>query len=202
MKIKLWLALLLPCLLAACALEPKRIDTPPDTRIIVQPALPSEAEQLLNHMVKMRRLEAREFTTERENARNLFQHEKSDFNRIRYALMLTFPASTSTAVSTQDDADVINLMEPLIVVAGVANGTMDSEVRLLATLLHSAASDRRKMREQLRDTQARLTLAKKDDIRDAENRALRARVDELEAKLNALKSIDRSLNRRAESPGK
>ena len=200
MRIRIWLALSLPCLLAACALEPKRTDTPPETRIVLQPALPSEADQLLNYMVKMRKLEAREYTTERENARNLFQQEKSDFNRIRYALMLIFPASTSAVISAPDDTEVINLMEPLISAGGASNAAADSEVRVLATLLHATASDRRKMRELLRDTQARLNLAKKDDVRDAETRALRARVDELEAKLNALKSIDRSLNRRAESP--
>ncbi len=199
MKIKIWLALFIPSFLVACALEPKRLDVPPETRIIVQPAPPSEADQLLNYAAKMRKLEVREFTTERENARNLYQQEKNDFNRIKYALMLILPASTSPVASAQDDAEVINLMEPLISVASIPNAAADSEVRLLATLLFSAASDRKKMREQLRDVQARLNLAKKDDIRDAETRALRARVDELEAKLNALKSIDRSLNRRAES---
>ena len=86
---------------------------------------------------------------------------------------------------------------------GITQSAADSEVRVLATLLYGMANDRRKMREQLRDTQARLNLAKKDDVRDAETRALRQRVEMLEGKLNALKSIDRSVNRRAEtSPSK
>ena len=87
-------------------------------------------------------------------------------------------------------------------VGSAVGTTTDAEIRVLATLLHGFATDRRKFREQLRDTQARLSLARKDDIRDAEARALRAKVEELETKLNALKSIDRSVNRRADSPPK
>ena len=191
-------------LLAACALEPKRIDVPPETRIIVQTAPPSQADQLLIHVAKVRLLEAREFAAERENVRNQFQRDKSDFNRIKFALMLALvPVATSSASSptAQDDVELLSLIEPLIAGAGAA-GTADSEVRALATLLYGVISDRRKVREQLRDTQARLSLARKDDTRDAEARALRVRVEELETKLNALKSIDRSVNRRAESVGK
>lgn len=201
MRTRVWIALSLPCLLAACALEPKHV-VAPETRIIVQPAPPSESDQLLSHMVSMRKLDAREFATERENTRAVFLRDKSDFNRLKYALMLVLtPASTSAAVSAQDDAEVISLIEPLFSPASVANtAAADTEVRVLATLLFGAANDRRKMREQLRDSLARLSLAKKDDLRDAEARALRIRIEELETKLNALKSIDRSVNRRAESP--
>ena len=204
MRTNVWIALSLPCLLAACALEPRRIDVPVETRIIVQPAPPSEADQLLSHVAKMRKLEAREFTSERESARNLFLRDKSDFNRIKYSLMLALtPSSAPTVVNMQDDTEVINLIEPLISADGVSLSAADSEVRVLAALLYGMAHDRRKMREQLRDTQARLNLAKKDDVRDAETRALRQRVEMLEGKLNALKSIDRSVNRRAEtSPNK
>lgn len=185
-------------------MEPRRIDVPVETRIIVQPAPPSEADQLLGHVAKMRKLDAREFTSERENARNLFLRDKSDFNRIKYSLTLALtPSSSPTVVNMQDDTEVINLIEPLISADGVSLSAADSEVRVLAALLYGMAHDRRKMREQLRDTQARLNLAKKDDVRDAETRALRQRVEMLEGKLNALKSIDRSVNRRAEtSPNK
>lgn len=181
-------------LLAACALEPKRIETPPETRFVVQPAPPSEADQLLGFATKMRKLDAREFGAERDNARALFQREKTDFNRLRYALALAqSPAASTTAA--QDDVELMTVVEPLV--SGTA---ADSDVRTLAMLLYGVVSERRKMRDQLRDTQSRLALAKKDDARDAEARALRQRVEELEAKLNALKSIDRSVNRRADLP--
>ena len=62
--------------------------------------------------------------------------------------------------------------------------------------------ERRKLREQLRESQAKFNLAKRDEVREGEARALRAKVDELEKKLDALKSIDRSVNRRTEAPTK
>ena len=194
--------LVLSVVLVGCALEPKRIEAP-ETRIIVQPAPPSQADQLLNHVTAVRKLEAREFSIERDRARNQFQRDRSDFNRLKYALMLALvPAATSPSpASAQDDSELISLIEPLIS-AGAASPSADPEIRALAMLLHGVISDRRKVREQLRDTQMRLAQARKEDTRDVEARALRARVEELEAKLDALKSIDRSMNRRAESVGK
>jgi chromosome segregation ATPase len=166
---------------------------------MVKPARPSEVEQLLGHVAKVRALETREFITERESARSQVLQDKSDFNRIKYALVLALAptASTSPALAGQDDVELLSLIEPLIS-AGSGSTSTDSEVRALATLLHCVVSERRKVREQLRDTQSRLTIARKDDTREEEARALRARVEELETKLNALKSIDRSVNRRAE----
>lgn len=202
MKTRSWIAILLSGLLVACAIDPKRSDILPAAQIIVPPAPPSAAAQLLNHVVNVRKLEAREFAIARESARSQFQFDKSDLNRIKYALMLVLVPLATTSVQTsaiQDDAELIALIDPLISGTGAANTSTDSEIRALATLLHSMVSDRRKVREQLRDTQTRLAVAKKEDARDAEARVLRARVDELEAKLNALKSIDRSVNRRAES---
>ena len=194
MKIKTLIALLIPALLAACALEPKRVDTPPETRFVVQPAPPSDADQLLAFATKVRKLDAREFAAERDSARAQFQREKTDFNRIRYALALAQSPAASTTVA-QDDVELMTVIEPL-----VSGNVADSDVRTLATLLYGVVSDRRKMRDQLRDMQSRLAVAKKDDVRDTETRALRQRVEELEAKLNALKSIDRSVNRRADLP--
>ena len=210
MKSRNWFALLPAALLAACALEPKRIEAPPETRIIVQPALPSDADLLLSHVAGVRKLEAREFAAERDIARSQFQRDRSDFNRIKYALVLALvpTATTSTATTSaattagQDDVELLGLIEPLLSPASPGATDSDSQARALAVLLHGLVSDRRRVREQLRDTQVRLALARKDDTRDAEARALRVRVEELEGKLSALKSIDRSVNRRAESERK
>jgi hypothetical protein len=199
MNSKTSIALLLTGLLAACALESGRIEAPA-TRIVVQPAPPSAADQLLSQLAGMRQLEPREFAVARENTRNQFLRDKSDFNRIKYALILALvPVATSTVSvsAAQDDVEFISLLEPLVAGTVVASG--DAELRALATLVYGVVADRRKVREQLRDTLVKLALAKKDDTRDAEARALRVRVEELETKLDALKSIDRSVNRRAES---
>lgn len=199
MKIITWCAFSFPVLLVGCTTEPKQVALPPEAPIVVQPPAISQTEQLLKQFEGARKLEAREIVTRRENARNQFQRDKSDFNRIKYALMLILPvasASSSGASTAQDDAETISVLDPLVAVGNPAF-EIHSEVRALALLIHGLATERRRIREQLRDAQARLGLAKKDDARDAEVRALRARVDELETKLDALKTIDRSVNRRA-----
>lgn len=204
MKIKAWIAFSFPIVLIGCATEPLKIALPPETRIVVQPPTISQSVQLLKHLESARKLDVREFTAQRENARSLFQRDKSDFNRIKYALMLALPAagtSPSGASSGHDDAELISVLDPLVA-GGSQTLDSDSDSRALAMLLHGMAIERRKIREQLRDAQARLSLPKKDDARDAEARALRARIDELETRLDALKTIDRSVNRRAAPPQK
>ncbi len=198
------LTMILAALLAACAHERPPVDilTPP-ARVVVQPATPSEADQLLSEAARWRSLDIREFNIERENARSRFLREKSDFNRVRLALVLALaPSGAQAAATSHDDNELTALLEPLLTGPNAANTPGGWEIRALATLIFGMTSERRKIREWLRDSQTRLTLARKDDSREAEARALRARIEELEAKLDALKSIDRSVNRRVETPTK
>ena len=206
MQLKLISVLMPMCLLGACALEPKRIE-PPQTRLIVQPAIPSESDQLLVYFAQVRKFDAREHASEREQMRNAFQLGKSEFNRVKLAILLasTPTALLTTAASANDDAELIGLLEPLV--NGPSASTADTaavakrvEISALASLVYGMAQDRRKLREQWRETQARVNALRRDETKDVEARALRAQVDELERKLAALKSIDRSVNRRSESP--
>lgn len=198
MPLKLILLLLLACLLSACALEPKRAE-PPVTRVIVQAAEPSAADKLLAYITQTRKLDAREFAIEREQMRAAFQTEKSDFNRVKFALLLA-STSTSTPGNFSDDAELIALLEPLGR-DGNAPTKDDAQagVRALAMLMVGMAQDRKKLRDQSRDAQARLSTLRRDDSKELEARALRARVSELERKLAAIKSIDSSVNRRADT---
>ena len=123
--------------------------------------------------------------------------DKSDFSRVKLALLLAAATATHTA---SEDVELIAALEP--VVAAPAGETAGAELRLLAQVLHVTAIERRKLREQLRESQVRLVAARRDEPREAETRALRAKVEDLEKKLNALKSIDRSVNRRVETPRK
>jgi hypothetical protein len=201
MKTKLVFLIALLCLLSACALDQKRVE-PPVTRLIVQSAPPSDADQLLAYLLQARKFDTREFATERELSRSLFQADKSDFNRVKLAVLL---ASMPLAANPNaiDDAELIALLEP---VASRANAVTegnpaiakDTEVRALAMLMYTMAQDRKKLRDQWRDAQARLNALRRDDTKEMEARALRTRVEELERKLAALKSIDRSVNRRSE----
>jgi hypothetical protein len=171
--------------------------------VVIQPASPSEADQLLSEAARWRSLEARELSIERENARNRFMREKSDFNRVRLALALALSTPGGQAAnSMNDDVELAALLEPLLTGPNATSTSGGWEIRALATLLYGMTSERRRIRELLRDSQARLALARKDEAREHEARALRTRIEELEAKLDALKSIDRSVNRRAENPPK
>ena len=214
MPLKSILLLLLSCLLGACALEPKRAE-PPLTRVIVQAAEPSAADKLLAYMTQTRKLDAREFAIEREQIRAAFQTEKSEFNRVKLALLLASTSvSTSAHVSgnfsagASDDAELIALLEPLV--RDVSTPATDSQaaakkddsqagIRAIAALMTGLAQDRKKLRDQSRDAQARLSTLRRDDSKELEARALRARVSELERKLAAIKSIDSSVNRRADT---
>ncbi len=209
MKIKI--LLLVPvALLAACALEPKRAEPPP-ALVIVQPAPPSETDQLLTYMMQTRKLDVREFATEREQLRILFQTDRSEFSRVKLAMLIastpstSSPAAANLVANSNDDAELISLLEPLVNNTGASNADASvtpqtSEIRALAMLIYGIAQDRKKLRDQWRESQARVTALRRDDTKDAEARTLRARVEELEAKLAALKSIDRSVNRRSEAP--
>lgn len=209
MHLKFILLLVPVSLLGACALEPRRFE-PPVTPVMVRPAPPSEADRLLAYMVQTRKLDAREFATEREQMRNAFQTEKSEFNRVKLAILLTsVPASLMSSTATahaNEDTELVALLEPLATNT-IANTTATdvstlepkSEIRALAMLIHGMAQDRKKLRDQWRETQARLNTTRRDDTKEAESRALRARVEELERNLAALKSIDRSVNSRSET---
>lgn len=179
------------CLVGACALPAKNASpTAAETRLVIQPAPPSEAEQLLSFAHKFRKLDLREAGADREALRAIALRERSDFARVKLAIALAL-APTLTAA---EDGELLATLEPVVGGASAA----DTELRGLATILNAAAADRRKLRDQVRELQAKASQARREDTREAETRALRAKVEELEAKLLALKSIDRSVNRRTE----
>ena len=206
MNLKFILLFVPVSLLSACALEPKRSE-PPVTRVIVQPAPPSELDQLFTYMTQMRTLDTREFAVERERIRNAFQADKSEFNRIKLALLLaSIPASSlpsPASANAIDDSDIVALLAPLVYNTGASTTipptAQQAGIRALAMLMHGMAQDRKKLRDQWREAQARVNAMRRDDSREVEARALRARVEELERNLAALKSIDRSVNRRSET---
>ena len=207
MKLSFILVFAAGCLLAACALEPKRSE-PPVTRVIVQPAPPSESDELLGYLAQARKLDARQFVAERELMRNTFQADKSEFNRVKLALLLAAipgPAGPASAgANAVDDGDLIALLEPLVHHAGASPAAvppviLQTGIRTLAMLVYGMAQDRKKIRDQWRDAQARVNAMRRDDTREVEARTLRARVEELEGRLAALKSIDRSVNRRSDT---
>jgi hypothetical protein len=176
------------CLVSACAFPPRTaVPVPSESRVVIQPAPSSEAEQLLAFAYKFRKFDARESASDRESLRAIAARERTDFARIKLAIAL----SAATPLTAAEDAEILATLDPLMVNAPTA----DTELRALATMLHGAAAERRKLREQVRELQVKANQPRRDD---AEIRALRAKVEELDAKLLALKSIDRSVNSRTE----
>jgi hypothetical protein len=205
-------------LLAACAIEPNRIERPappPETKILIEPPPPSVSDRLLQYMVQIRKLNPADLLAERERARTDFSLDRSEFNRLKLALTLampTLPNSTTnpaggqvltvpTPTSAAEDNELIALTEPITAVSNSANGmATEPEMRALAMLIQSLAQDRKRVREQTREIQAKAIAKGKEEGSAAsqqEARILRIRVEELEKQLTALKSIERSVNTRS-----
>ncbi len=179
-------------------MEPNELEVPTTTRIWSS-RRSLQGDQLLAYAGRLRKLDSREAASEREQVRIAYVRDRTEFSRVKYALALSLVSSPA------EEIELIALLDPL---AGApassvsANGAESSELRTLAQVLHTMAVERRKLREQLRESQAKVSLARREETRESEARALRAKVDELEKKLDALKSIDRSVNRRTEASTK
>jgi predicted nucleic acid-binding Zn-ribbon protein len=201
MNWKLFLLFAALCLVSACALEPGR-GAPPVTRVIAQQATPSEADQLLAYIAQTRQLDARGLARERDQLRSVFEAQKTEFTRVKLALLLA--SNTAVTSLAQDDTELILLLEPMVHRDNAPNADFQSQsaqadTRALAALMYGLAQDRKKLRDQLREAQARINALRRNDAKEIEARALRARVEELERNLAALKSIDLSVNRRTDA---
>jgi hypothetical protein len=143
-------------LLAGCtAMQPVETAEPEQP---AQPADPrrsvSEAEQLLSYFALVKKLSAPELAKQHDAARQAYGGTRSDYNRMRLAMIMTLPNT-----SFYDEPRALDLLEPLARNQG-------SALSGLALLLTSQIQERRRM--------------------DANNQAL-------QQKLDALKSLERSL---------
>ena len=140
-------------------------------------------------------MQARDLATEKDIVRAEFMRGKSEFSRMKLAMLLA--VSPSTTASTED-AELVSLLAPLTY--GMATTHTATDLRALATLMHSFVQDRKKLREQLKDSQARTQTTRRDEVNSlTEARILRSKVEELENQLAALKSIERSVSVKGEA---
>lgn len=128
-----------------------------------QTLLVSEAEALLLYHEYLRRLSGAELNREHEGVRQSHARSGADFTRVQLAMLLSLPAA-----GFRDDGRAIGLLEPLL-----KEGAVSSEMRALAHLLHAQISEHRRLEERARDEQRR--------------------AEGLQQKLEALKSIEKSL---------
>lgn len=152
------LGLICGALLAGCAGLPGLEGPEPAPWVQASSPRPaSDAESLLLYFQYVRGLAAVDLGREHEMVRQAFTQSRSDFNRIRLAMLLSLP---NTPLS--DDPRALELLDP---VARNANGQLQG----LASLLAAHVQERRK---------------------------LDAGMQGLQQKLDALKSLERSMMER------
>ena len=151
--------------LAGCHLLPPGQEEPPPVEEQIatrqEPAVPgrverprSEAEHLLAYFQHIRKLPAADLGKEHDVARQAYTLARSDFNRVRLAMVLSLPG---TAVS--DEPRALDLLDP---VAKNTNGELNGLALLLSTNLQ-------------------------------ERKRLDASTQGLQQKLDALRSLERSM---------
>jgi hypothetical protein len=134
----------------------------------------SRADSLLLWFDYARRLSAAEWAREHEQLRLRSATDKSDFSRLRYAILLAVPNAPA-----REQARASSLLESLTKDAA----SRDAGMRALAQLLVTDLAERRRLAEDLQSTAQR----QKDDA---------ARAADLEQKLEALKEIEKNLQQR------
>ena len=199
--------------LSGCVLEPAKIERvpPPEPTIIMQPAVASASDALQTLLLQAKKMTPAELAIEREKTRAEFSADKSDANRIKLALLLTLtaPGNASAAALAADDAELTSLVEPVATSAGMTTvvgssntepRTSEAELKVLALLIQGNVQERKRLREQAREAQARTQVARADLTKsEQEARILRTKVEELETQLAALKSIERSVTSRTKA---
>jgi hypothetical protein len=105
---------------------------PPRVEIPARPD-PEDLERLLSYFEHIRKLPAVDFVRESESARAAFTRTRSDFDRVRLALLLSIP---NTALS--DDQRAADLLDPLV-------KNQNSSLRGFALLMSAHLQERRRL---------------------------------------------------------
>jgi hypothetical protein len=176
-------ALVLAALLAGCAMSPPA----PVSQAPVQPAAaPRTAERLLASLARLLALDESGLAAEIARRQGEAAAAPGHFARVEAALALSMAPSP-------DEAQVQALVAPVL----AAFPPAEPELRAMAGFLQGLASERRKLRESLNAASAK----SRDDRREAHAQRLRAeaqqeRADRLQAKLEALTNLEKSLANR------
>lgn len=116
----------------------------------VEPARPpmADLERLLDYFRALRRLSAAELAREHENARAAFVRTRSDYDRVRLALLLSLPNTPFN-----DEARVLELLEPMMRNPG-------SMLQGLAVLVHVMVYEHRRLEQNIGKLQEKLDALK------------------------------------------
>jgi polyhydroxyalkanoate synthesis regulator phasin len=176
-------------LLTSCAAQrPVPAEPPPPVPVSLPAPVPNEIDELMAYLLQAKMLGAAALADESSRLREDWSREQSDFARLKLALVLT---------GNGDDGELMELMEPMV----QESSTAKPEMRALAILLYASAQERKRARENLASAQTRLREAhKNEEASQARADQLRKQVEELEKKLNALITIEKSLIERNDTP--
>jgi hypothetical protein len=134
------------CLAAGCAAPPVAVKPVP---VVARPM--SDSESLLGYYQSLRGLSAADLGKEHELARQAYARARSDYNRVRYAMVLTVPSSTF-----HDDSRALEMLDPVV-------KNPNGQLQPLASLLASHVQERRKL-----DASAQALQQKLDALRSLE----------------------------------
>jgi hypothetical protein len=134
------------CLAAGCAAPPGTVKPAP---VVARPV--SESESLLGYYHNLRGLPAADLGKEYELARQAYARARTDYNRVRYAMLLTVPNATF-----HDEARALEMLDPVARNPG-------AQLQPLASLLASHLQERRKL-----DANAQALQQKLDALRSLE----------------------------------
>lgn len=115
-------------------IPPPRVEAP-------APPLPGELERLLSYFEQIKKLPSPELGREHESARAAFSRTRSDFDRMRLAMVLSIP---NTALS--DDQRAVDLLDPLL-------KNQNSSFRGLASLMSAHLQERRRLESGMQSLQ-------------------------------------------------
>lgn len=92
----------------------------------------SNSESLLMYFEYVRKLQASELAREHDAVRQLYAASRSDFNRVRYAMLLSIPGT-----AFNDDARALEALETLL-------KNQNAALHNLAVMVHAQIQDQRR----------------------------------------------------------
>jgi len=127
---------------------PPSVVVPREIEPVRPPAPLAELERLLDYFRALRRLSAAELAREHESARAAFMRTRSDYDRVRLALLLSLPNTPFN-----DEGRVLELLEPMLRTPG-------SMLQGLANLVHAMVYEQRRLEQNMAKLQEKLDALK------------------------------------------
>ena len=134
---------------------------------------------LMNYAQRIRTLNAEELNLEFNTMSQTFARKKSDLNRMRLAILFSIPYATF-----RDDAAALNLLDEYLANSSVEDKSM---LKNYAKSLFANIVEQKKQDERIQ----KLLQKVKDEQKRAD--ALQQKNEELQQKLNAIKSIEKNM---------